>query len=83
MPWPGVGFQDESAVLPDPHRLFDSRRVLATVTNLARTLGAEVATASNTEVEEELVLMITVMDTETFAKRLKRYVPETLARHYR
>jgi len=37
-----------------------------------------VATATNAEVEEELVLMITVMDTETFAKRLKRYVPETL-----
>jgi DHHA2 domain len=53
---------------PTPHRLFDSRRVVATVENLARTLGSEIASGVEVEREEELTLVITVMDAETDCK---------------
>ena len=63
---------------PTPNRLFDSRRVLASLANVARTLNAEIATGTNLEKEEDLILIITVMDAETFAQRLGRYAPEKL-----
>jgi manganese-dependent inorganic pyrophosphatase len=63
---------------PTPHRLFDSRRVLASVENLARTLSAEVASGINMEREEELTLVITVMNAESFARRLQRYTADKL-----
>ena len=49
------------------------------VGNLARTLGAQTLTARDTEVEEDLILMITVMNAESFARRLPKYPPEKLA----
>lgn len=71
-------FKMNKLFCPTPNRLFDSRRVLASVANVARTLGGDIATGTDIEAEEDLILMITVMDAATFAKRLKKYAPEKL-----
>jgi manganese-dependent inorganic pyrophosphatase len=58
---------------PTPSRLFDSRRVLASIDNLAATLGARIVFAVNPTVEEDLVLMIGAMNLDSFAERLGKY----------
>jgi manganese-dependent inorganic pyrophosphatase len=58
---------------PTPARLFDSRRVLATLKNLAGVLGANVVHLINPDEEEDLVLMIGAMNLESFAQRISRY----------
>src|ERR1051326_713476 len=63
---------------PAPNRLFDSRRVLASVRNLARTLNAKMIFAIEPEREEDLVLMIGAMNLQSFAARLPNYPPEKL-----
>src|SRR5437867_11495134 len=72
-------FKMNKIFCPTPNRIFDSRRVSASIGNLARTLGAQTLTARDTESEEELILMITVMNAESFARRLPKYPPEKLA----
>src|SRR5688500_11517830 len=71
-------FKMSKFICPAPNRLFDSRRVLASIANLARTLDAKVVHASNPETEEDLILMIGGMANESFAKRLANYPPERL-----
>lgn len=71
-------FKMNKLFCPTPNRLLDSRRVLASVANVARTLGAEIVTGTDLETEEDLTLIITVMDAETFARRLRKYAPEKL-----
>jgi manganese-dependent inorganic pyrophosphatase len=63
---------------PAPNRVFDSRRVAATVRNLARTLGAKMLFAVDPDLHEELILMIAAMKQESFAKRLPQYPPEKI-----
>jgi manganese-dependent inorganic pyrophosphatase len=63
---------------PTPHKAFDSRRVFASVTNLARTLDAQTILSTNPEKEEDLILMIGAMSVDAFAKRLSRYPREKL-----
>ncbi len=58
---------------PTPSRLFDSRRVLASFNNLARTLGAQIVFGVNPYSEEDLVMMIGAMSLESFADRLQKY----------
>jgi manganese-dependent inorganic pyrophosphatase len=58
---------------PTPSRLFDSRRVLASLNNLATTLEAKVVFSIKADVEEDLVLMIGAMNLESFAERLQKY----------
>jgi manganese-dependent inorganic pyrophosphatase len=58
---------------PTPSRLFDSRRVLASIHNLAATLEAKIVFSVNPETEEDLVLMIGAMTQESFAERLQKY----------
>ena len=58
---------------PTPSRLFDSRRVLASMNNLAATVGAKVVFSVNPDQEEDLVLMIGAMNLESFAERLQKY----------
>jgi manganese-dependent inorganic pyrophosphatase len=58
---------------PTPSRLFDSRRVLASIKNLAATLGAKIVFGVKAEEEEDLVLMIGAMNLESFAQRLRTY----------
>src|SRR6266496_6675955 len=64
--------------LPAPNRLFDSRRVLASIRNLARTLNGKIIHAVDAEREEDLVLMIGAMNLDSFAQRLPRYPREKL-----
>ncbi len=63
---------------PTPSRLFDSRRVLASIKDLAATLGAKIVFSVNPENEEDLVLMIGAMNLESFAKRLQNYERQKL-----
>lgn len=58
---------------PTPSRIFDSRRVLASLNNLAATLDANVVFSQRADVEEDLVLMIGAMNLESFAERLQKY----------
>jgi manganese-dependent inorganic pyrophosphatase len=58
---------------PTPARLFDSRRVLATIENLATTLDAKVVFSVKPDAEEDLTLMIGAMNLESFAQRLHKY----------
>lgn len=58
---------------PTPSRLFDSRRVLASLNDLATTLGARIVFGVNPYSEEDLVLMIGAMNLESFAERLSKY----------
>ena len=57
---------------PAPNRLFDSRRVLASMNNLAGTLGAKTVVSFQPADEEDLVLMIGAMNLESFAERLQK-----------
>ncbi|MEW6160452.1 MAG: putative manganese-dependent inorganic diphosphatase, partial [Verrucomicrobiota bacterium] len=63
---------------PAPNRLFDSRKVLASVNNLAQTLNALVLYATNADPEEDLLLMVAAMSLDSFAKRLAKYPREKL-----
>jgi manganese-dependent inorganic pyrophosphatase len=64
--------------LPAPGRLMDSRRVLASIHNLAKTLDAKMVFAVHPEQEEDLILMIGAMNLESFSKRLISYPREKL-----
>jgi manganese-dependent inorganic pyrophosphatase len=56
----------------------DSRRVLASVRNLAQTLDAKLVYAVNPDEEEDLILMIGAMNLESFSRRLSSYPRERL-----
>ncbi|MCI0745352.1 MAG: putative manganese-dependent inorganic diphosphatase [Verrucomicrobia subdivision 3 bacterium] len=71
-------FKMSQLICPAPNRLIDSRRVVASIANLARTLDASVLHATRAEEEQELVLMIGGMAAESFATRLTNYPPERL-----
>lgn len=64
--------------LPAPGRLMDSRRILASIRNLAHTLDAKMVFAANPDHEEDLILMIGAMNLESFYKRLANYPREKL-----
>jgi manganese-dependent inorganic pyrophosphatase len=65
--------------LPVPGRLIESRRVLASIRNLARTLDARLLSdAADDDREEDLVLMIAAMGMESFFKRFAEYPREKL-----
>ena len=64
--------------MPAPGRLMDSRRVLASVRNLAQVLNAKMVFAAHPDREEDLILMIGAMNLESFAKRLLSYPREKL-----
>src|ERR1044071_1201821 len=61
---------------PTTDRVFDSRRVVARVSNIVRTLDAKVLLSFHPELEEDLILMVGAMTAESFAKRLPMYPPE-------
>ncbi|HEX4349167.1 MAG TPA: putative manganese-dependent inorganic diphosphatase [Verrucomicrobiae bacterium] len=54
----------------------NSREVLTSLTNLARTLDGQLVTGFDTEREQELILMIGAMGLESFAGRLDKFPPE-------
>src|SRR5688572_3283370 len=63
---------------PTPSRLFDSRRVLASIKDLAATLDAKIVFGVKPDNEEDLVLMIGAMNLESFAQRLQKYERQKL-----
>ncbi len=71
-------FKMSKFFLPTPNRLFDSRRVLASIGNLARTLGAEIIHGIDADREENLILMIGAMSLEAFSQRLPKYPHDRL-----
>ena len=71
-------FKLSKFLFPAANRLVDSRRVLSSLDNLAKSLGGKLLTGHETEREEDLILMIGAMKLESFAERLKRYQPEKL-----
>src|SRR5471032_1997209 len=66
-------------LFPAANRLIDSRRVLSSLDNLAKTLGGKLVFGHEPAREEDLILMIGAMKTESFAQRLTHYHPEKLA----
>src|SRR5471032_873339 len=72
-------FKLSKFLFPAANRLIDSRRVLSSLNNLAKTLGGKLLISHEAEREEDLLLMIGAMKLESFADRLKRYQPEKLA----
>jgi len=71
-------FKLSKFLFPAANRLMDSRRVLSSLKNLARTLGGQIVLARYAEREEDLTLMIGAMQLESFASRLDKYPHERL-----
>jgi manganese-dependent inorganic pyrophosphatase len=71
-------FKMTKFLCPTSTRLFDSRRVLTSMRNLTRTLGARTVVDTESDQEEELILMIGAMNEESFAKRLAKFPSERL-----
>ena len=63
---------------PGHNRLYESRKVIASIDNLAKSLTAETIFATAPEREEELILTVGAMTVETFAKRLDDYPRDRL-----
>jgi manganese-dependent inorganic pyrophosphatase len=71
-------FKMSKFFFPTPNRPFDSRKVLASILNLASTLDAEMLYAVDPDREEELILMVGAMTLESFTERLRAYDRERL-----
>lgn len=72
-------FKLSKFLFPVANRLFDSRRLLASLKSLTQTLGGEMVLAHDAEAERDLILMIGAMGLDSFAERLERYPREKLA----
>ncbi len=71
-------FKASKFFFPSPNRIYDSRRILASVRSLSRVLGAKMICAFNPDQEEDLTLMVGAMKPVSFAARLNNYAPEKL-----
>ena len=71
-------FKMSKFFLPSSTRPFDSRRVLASIRDLAKTLNAKMLFSVEPDREEDLVLMIGAMTLEHFSKRLPNYPPDKI-----
>lgn len=65
-------FKISKFLFPAANGQWDSRRLLSSINNIARTLGGQVITAQDPDREEELILMVGAMGLESFASRLER-----------
>ena len=72
-------FKLSKFLFPTANRIVDSRRVLSSLTNLARTLHGELLLAHEPEVEEDLIMVIGAMGLESFAERLEKFPRERIA----
>jgi manganese-dependent inorganic pyrophosphatase len=72
-------FKLSKFLFPTTNRLFDSRRLLASLDSLAQTLGGKVILGHDAAQERDLILMIGAMGLDSFAERLERYPREKLA----
>ncbi len=71
-------FKASKFFYPSPNRIYDSRRVLASVRSLARALDAKMICAFDPDTEEDLILMVAAMKPASFSARLPNYAPEKL-----
>jgi manganese-dependent inorganic pyrophosphatase len=71
-------FKLSKFLFPVANRLFDSRRLLASLKSLTQTLGGELLLGHDAEQERELILTIGGMSLDSFGKRLERYPREKL-----
>lgn len=71
-------FKASKFFFPSHTRIFDSRRVVASVRSLTRTLQGKMLCAFEPDAENDLVLMIGAMKPASFASRLPNYAPEKL-----
>lgn len=72
-------FKVSQLLFPAANRLFDSRRVLSSLSNLALTLSGQLVLGPATDEELDLTLIIGAMGLESFADRIDRYPREKLA----
>jgi manganese-dependent inorganic pyrophosphatase len=72
-------FKVSKFLFPALNRLIDSRRVLSSLRNLTQTLGGSLLVGFESDVEQDLVLMIGAMGLDSFAERLEHYAREKLA----
>jgi manganese-dependent inorganic pyrophosphatase len=63
-------------LFPAANRLVDSRRVLSSLNNLAKTLHAQLIASFEPDLEEELIMLIGAMSVESFVRRLKTFARE-------
>ena len=71
-------FKASKFFFPSHTRIFDSRRVVASVRSLTRTLQGKMLCAFEPDEENDLILMIGAMKHASFASRLPNYAPEKL-----
>lgn len=71
-------FKINQFYLPAPHRLFESRRVLASLSAIARTVNARFIHSVEPDREDDLILMIGAMSLDSFTRRLSRYPAQKL-----
>ena len=71
-------FKLSKFLFPGANRPFDSRRVLCSLRNLAKTLGGALLVEHEADQEEDLILTIGAMGLESFAERLEHYPREKL-----
>jgi manganese-dependent inorganic pyrophosphatase len=71
-------FKASKFFFPSPNRIFDSRRIVASVRGLNRTLGGKMICAFDPDAEEDLVLMVGAMKPSSFTARLGTYHAEKL-----
>ena len=71
-------FKMSKFFFPTPNRIFDSRKVEASLRNLARTLSAEMHYVLEPDKSESLILMVGAMSVQNFAKRLPIYPKERI-----
>lgn len=71
-------FKMNQFYLPSSLRLFDSRRVLASLDAIARTVNARIVHGVEPGREDDLVMMIGAMALDSFQARLKKFPPERL-----
>ena len=71
-------FKASKFFFPDASQPLESRRIMASVRNLSRTLKGSMLFATDADREEDLLLMIGAMKLDSFSRRLQEYPREKL-----
>ncbi len=71
-------FKASKFFFPSPNRIFDSRRIVASIQGLAKTLGGRILFGFNDAVDEDLILMVAAMKPISFTERLQNYAAHRL-----
>ena len=71
-------FKASKFFFPSPNRIFDSRRIVASIQGLAKTVGGRILFGFNDAVDEDLILMVAAMKPISFTERLQNYAAHRL-----